>query len=44
MFEGVRLGTASIWTDTVRAAAKERSGESPLYFVNDAYDFETAWQ
>ncbi|RNF08793.1 zinc-binding phosphatase [Trypanosoma rangeli] len=44
MFEGVRLGTASIWTHVVRAAARERAGKSPLYFVNDAYDSATAWQ
>lgn len=44
MFEGVRLSTPSIWTYLVRAAAKERSGEAPLYFVNDTYDSETAWQ
>ncbi|RNE99008.1 zinc-binding phosphatase [Trypanosoma conorhini] len=44
MFEGVRLGTASIWTHVVRAAARERAGNAPLYFVNDAYDSATAWQ
>ncbi|PBJ78015.1 zinc-binding phosphatase [Trypanosoma cruzi cruzi] len=44
MFEGVRLGTASIWTDVVRAAAKERAGHSSLYFVNENYDSATAWE
>ncbi|CCD13848.1 unnamed protein product [Trypanosoma congolense IL3000] len=43
-FEGVRLRTASIWTDIVRAAARERAGKAPFYFVNPAYDSATAWE
>ncbi|ORC88926.1 putative zinc-binding phosphatase [Trypanosoma theileri] len=44
MFEGVRLNTASVWTDICCAARRERAGESPLYFVNDSYDSVTAWE
>lgn len=44
MFEGVRLNTASIWTDIVRTALREREGKAPLYFVNPAYDSAAAWE
>ncbi|KAH9601281.1 Myotubularin-like phosphatase domain [Trypanosoma melophagium] len=44
MFEGVRLNTASVWTDICSAARRERAGEAPLYFVNDSYDSTTAWE
>ncbi|KAH8612633.1 putative zinc binding phosphatase [Trypanosoma vivax] len=44
MFEGVRLRTASIWTDVVRVALKERSGEMPFCFVNSTYDSAAAWE
>ncbi|KEG06239.1 putative zinc-binding phosphatase [Trypanosoma grayi] len=44
MFEGVRLGTASIWTDVCRAASRERAGEAPLRFVNSLYDSEAEWK
>lgn len=42
--EGVRLRTASVWTDVLRDVQREKSGEAPLRFVNDTYDAATAWR
>jgi hypothetical protein len=41
--EGVRLRTASVWTDVLRQTQREKKGEVPLRFVNDSYDAATAW-
>ncbi|KAG5506513.1 hypothetical protein JKF63_06016 [Porcisia hertigi] len=42
--EGVRLRTASVWTDVLRRAQREKAGEVPLRFVNANYDAATAWR
>lgn len=42
--EGVRLRTASVWTDVLRLAQREKRGEVPLSFVNARYDAATAWR
>ncbi|SYZ65585.1 zinc-binding_phosphatase [Leishmania braziliensis MHOM/BR/75/M2904] len=42
--EGVRLRTASVWTDVLRRAQREKQGEVPLCFVNVHYDAATAWR
>ena len=42
--EGVRLRTASVWTDVLRQVQREKRGEVPLHFVNVWYDAATAWK
>ncbi|CAC9484790.1 zinc-binding phosphatase [Leishmania donovani] len=42
--EGVRLRTASVWTDVLRRTQREKAGEIPLCFVNVHYDAATAWR
>ncbi|KAG5506835.1 hypothetical protein GH5_06055 [Leishmania sp. Ghana 2012 LV757] len=42
--EGVRLRTASVWTDVLRRTQREKAGEVPLCFVNVHYDAATAWR
>ncbi|KAG5480062.1 hypothetical protein LSCM1_06486 [Leishmania martiniquensis] len=42
--EGVRLRTASVWTDILRRVQREKAGEVPLCFVNVDYDAATAWR
>ncbi|KPA75215.1 putative zinc-binding phosphatase [Leptomonas pyrrhocoris] len=42
--EGVRLRTASVWTDVLRQVQREKKGEVPLKFVNVGYDAATAWK
>ncbi|KPI84753.1 putative Zinc-binding phosphatase [Leptomonas seymouri] len=42
--EGVRLRTASVWTDVLRQVQLEKKGEVALKFVNVGYDAPTAWK
>lgn len=42
--EGVRLRTASVWTDVLRRTQREKAGKIPLCFVNIHYDAATAWR